>query len=184
MSEPLCDNLEALLQDTAKLIRSQVEEEDCCILGYSMGSLLAYVLSSDPAYGINASHLFLCAFQSPDLLKEKRFLLSDAASEEAFITKYGNIDERILKDPRFAEVFTKPLRNDFHCLSNYETKALAPVSCGITVIYGNEDYALADVEGWKRFTTQKTEIHSVPGTHFFLNECLDQVCEIMKQNCK
>lgn len=184
MGEPMNGSLEEMLRDVAGRIRDQADKEDYYILGYSMGSLLAYILSSDMSYNINPAHLFLCSFQSPDVLKEKRFLIAGTDSEEAFIERYGNIDERIIKDPRFAEVFTAPLINDFYCLSNYEPTKLLPVSCGITVLYGDSDFSKEDLTGWKLFSTQRTDIQSLPGTHFFLNENIDSVCRIVQQNCK
>ena len=182
MGENLDSSFEEIIHDVAERILNQIDAaEEIFILGYSMGSLIAYIIASDPSYKINPSYLFLCAFQSPNLLKEKRFLIYSAEEESAFIRKYGNIDECILKSTRFEEVFTAPLKNDFACLSKYELLRPRQVSCEITVMYGEQDFNLEDVEGWKSFTVKNAEIIALPGRHFFLNENLDEICREIKR---
>ena len=183
MDETLNKNLDELISDVSGIIKKRIQDNNYCILGYSMGSLIAYILAANPQYQVNPKHLFLVAFQSPDLVKEERFLVNKAINDEAFIERYANIDQRILKDKRFESIYLDPLRNDFRILCSYQVGLYRPLSCKITAIYGEDDFSYTDIIGWNKYTVSKTEVVSMPGRHFFLNENLEAIGDLLRNCC-
>ena len=183
MDEALNDNLDELISDVSEIIKKRVQDGNYCILGYSMGSLIAYILAANPKYKIDPRHLFLFAFQSPNLLKEERFLVNKPINDDAFIERYSNIDQHILNDKRFERIFLDPLRNDYRILCSYQVGLYKPLSCKITAIFGEDDFSYSDIVGWNRYTANRTEVISMPGRHFFLNENLKTIGNLLKNSC-
>ena len=183
MNEPFDSNLEDTLRDAGCLIKEMANDSEFILFGYSMGGLLSYVLAADPQYGIEPNHVVICSFQSPDILKAKQFHINDECEEKQFLERYGYVDKRFYQDQRFEKAFLTPLKHDFRNLTRFSLPKLNPLSCGITVLYGEQDFAENDVVGWKKYSQVNTEIIEMPGKHFFLNENLDSIVELIRSKC-
>lgn len=168
--EPFFENIMDLINDVRNQI---VENRDSslpyAILGYSLGTAIAYDLIQ---YGLEEkpAYAFLCARASLDLYAEtKSFAL---LGEDAFvheIQKMGGVDEKILNNRRFLEIYMRPVYADYKLWRQYEYKPeMGKPDTDFTVFYSEEDSPYETVAGWKGLTTGTVDFYEFGHNHFFL----------------
>lgn len=187
ISEAFCEEIEELVEDVLEqIIQKRNKNLPFAILGYSMGSVLAYELLSR-IYNFNISligtpvHLFLCAIEALSNFKPRiDFKNMERQKAIEILTNMGGIENNILKNERFLEVFLRPIKADYELLSNYRfsKKAVVPKVDG-SIIFSNEDTPYYKVEDWKYLINGDVEFYEMGNNHFFINQCSKDLAELI-----
>lgn len=164
-------------------------EDEFCIVGHSMGGLLAYAVEHrlEHNYYLQAKKIVVLASSSPDVSAGRLIDNPKEISDSELISKVsklGGIPESVKKSKELLEILCPVLRADFIILDSYhERKAEGnEVASDLVVMTGKQDVIINDKEivGWKKFTLGKYQQVSFEGNHFFYQQCEKRVCEEMK----
>lgn len=180
------ETMDELVQDVKRQVcEKRVNELPFSLLGYSMGvevafDLAQYVLEEKP------SHLFFCAREviNMDTKGHDYSLLG----KEQFIKKiveFGGVDERILNNPRFCDVYMRPVYADYKLLHQYvyrRDKGL--LNSNLTVFYSEQDTPLEIVSGWKEHTVGKTDFFEIGDNHFFIQQHAKEMADTINVKLK
>ena len=112
--EPLISDYKSFLSDVVERIKENRKEEiGFSILGYSMGSALAFDICSQELIGEMPTHAFFCAEGSlmVDNNARKYASLSDEEFREK-VCQLGGIDERLLKDETALNMYLNLIKAD------------------------------------------------------------------------
>lgn len=169
--EPFYGSFQTMVEDVASAIKGRLESgEHFAVLGYSMGSLVAYEALSGPLKEYKCERLFVAAHYPPDTSKlPKKY--SEMTDDELCgeMRQFGGMDARIVANKRFLDIYLALVRKDYQLLESYVFNGeKRKISCGITVFYSQTDTAYSDMEGWRDYTAGETVFHRYNGNHFFL----------------
>ena len=178
---------EAFLKDAADYINARRREElPFSILGYSLGSVLAFDLIVNRMLKGKPGHCFLCA--RGDLKNAGASQGYQELPEEEFVQKMialGGFDERILENKRFLDIYMKPVRMDYQIWSQYRyVEQGHKIPCDTTVMYSPEDPLSSDARAWESLVMGKIDFYEFGGNHFFINHHYKEMAEITNHHLK
>ncbi len=184
INEPYATSWKELIEDVKKQITSiRNFKYPFCILGYSMGAVIAYELIQY-ALEENPSHVFLCArgcgknYDYPRKPKtEKEF--------QKELKKMGGLDIKICDNERLINFFARPAYIDYCLLSKYQyQRDKGNPQINLSIIYCEKDTPYEDVEEWKNRTNGEVTFYQLGENHFFINECEEQISRIINDTIK
>lgn len=153
------------------------------LLGYSLGSALIYDLIRLNKIDKEPELLILCArgFVAHRVESQRYTFLG----EDEFIEKVrclGGVDERILSNKRFFNLYMEPLKNDYQIWSQYTYIELNnKLSCDILTFFCNTDTPRELVYDWKQITTGNVSYYEFGNNHFFINEHYQEMADIINK---
>ena len=114
--ETLSDSFESQLEDAIEYCRKRRDDNvPYALMGYSMGSVIAYEVAARHSLPGKLVHLFVAAEVSPkDRALELRRVSNptdDRILQRA--KQLGGIDDRMLGNKRFEEIFIRPMLSDY-----------------------------------------------------------------------
>ncbi|MCR4716187.1 MAG: hypothetical protein K5656_03310 [Lachnospiraceae bacterium] len=181
--EPLAQSIESLIDDATEYCKKRRKVDiPFAVMGYSMGSVLAYEILARKALEGEIKHLFISAEVSPkDRSLELRKIVNP--TEERVLErarKLGGLDERMLKNKRFADIYIKPMLSDYmlffeYRFSDYQEKLIVDT----TFFYCEKDTALADVQKWNELIEGHFDFHELGENHFFINQCYEEMAKVI-----
>lgn len=155
--------------------------------GHSFGATIAFELARLWRSGRVRPpvRLFLsgrCAPQQPTDTPDVRGL-SDWDLVQTVARRYDAIPGEALAHPEIVEVIAPALRADFSCLQSYAFEPGEPLDIPFTLLRGTDDrwIAAADLARWAVHTTANVEEEVFPGGHFYLDQSLLRVHEIVRR---
>lgn len=180
--EPLIEGYASFLSDVVEKIKEHRNEElDFAILGYSMGSALAFDICSHDLLGEMPTHAFFCAEGS--LMADNKARKFASLADEAFkekVCQLGGIDERLLKDEAALNMYLNLIKADHNILGQYVYKG-SHAECNASVIYNPGDPTCIDMEDWKKIVSGDVSFYQVGDNHFFVNQEYKRIAAIINQ---
>jgi surfactin synthase thioesterase subunit len=172
-TEPLQHDPHALLDDLMATLADAVGKR-YALFGHSLGGALAYLLARRVALSRELPapmRLFVSSSRAPGRKprpSSQPQRLSDAALVER-ITSLGGTPQELLDNAELLEAVLPILRADFGLLDALEALEPEPLQIPITVLRGARDKAVSDedVEVWRELTLARSEVHTLPGGHFY-----------------
>lgn len=182
---PLYESIEEAVDDIYRLVRDDLDDSRYAIFGHSMGSMLAYEL----AYKIkNLKHqppvqLFFSGRRPPGIERSTKniHLLADQEFM-AEVLKKGGTPAELLENRELLEIFIPILKADFKIVETYrDVKKDDKLSCNISVLWGKqeEEGTLSEIGEWRKYTDKNCTIHLFDGGHFFINQFMRDVVNII-----
>ncbi len=152
------------------------------IMGYSMGSILAYEIVIRKALEGKLSHLFISAEISPkDRFLELRKV--ENPTEEYILQRakgLGGLDERMLNNKRFAEIYIKPMLSDYRLLFEYRfDDHNEKIYVDTTFFYCEKDTPFETVIKWNALIEGQFDFHEFGENHFFINQHYEEMARII-----
>lgn len=154
------------------------------ILGYSMGSLIAYEVALRLEKRLLINNLIVSSNDAPSIKVEvpKIYEYPDKKLIEV-LQELGNMEQTILEDERFWKMYSGIIRADFKLLYQYR---LVPhyekVKANIAVFVGNEDRCYSNIKAWSNNTEGQCFFKVNEGGHFSMLENLESftkdICSI------
>ena len=180
--EGYINNYEAFLSDVADQISMRRSpEKDYALFGYSLGSALAYDLLARKLIEGVADHVFLCSMGG---LVDRSEEADEEYSEEDFLSdiiSLGGMDERILDNKRFLNIFMEPVKEDFKVWGSFTFKP-GKIPCNVTAIYCRNDPAAEGVHEWSDLSTGVVDYYEMGENHFFIHKKYQEVAEIVNSH--
>ncbi|MCZ7414350.1 thioesterase II family protein [Streptomyces sp. WMMC897] len=150
------------------------------LFGHSMGGLIAFELARAlRERGLpQPAHLFLAATASPER-KVTRTALHAASDEEVLdeLRAMGGTPRELLDDRELMDLAIPTLRADYALLHTYEYREKPPLPVPFTVLGGAADTITppTSLPGWRRHTTGGTDLRTLPGGHFFVQDTVPEI---------
>lgn len=179
IGHPFVNTMDELVQDVKDQIEAnRIQGIPFALLGYSMGvevafNLAQFMLEEKP------SHLFFAAREAIQLnTKGHDYAL---LSKEQFIDKiveFGGVDERILNNKRFCDIYMRPVYADYKLLHEYVFKSeYGKLNSDLTVFYCEKDTPFAKIKGWSEHTSGNTVFYEMGDNHFFIKQHAKEMAE-------
>lgn len=184
MSEPLYGSFDEMLEDVFLQIQDRLDVP-YALFGHSMGSWLAYELAHKiTEQGLPAPHhLFFSARRAPHVPKEDvayhQLPLRDLMRE---LEALGGASQEMFENEQLLKLFLPTLLADFKVLYEYRYSAKTQkLPCSISVLSGKGDAPItgSDLLAWKELTAVSCRVHKLVGGHFFINENMPAVVEVV-----
>ncbi len=152
-----------------------------------MGSLLAFevalALQRDET-SRRPRHLFLSGYNPPHIPSRLPILhtLPDAELLPAVGAHYGALPAELMANRELSDLLTPVFRADFTVVDTYTWDNRGRVDLPITALGGRADpwTSEAELAEWQRHTTRDFRLDLFPGGHFFHQENLRSVLEIVR----
>ena len=185
--EPLAENIWEFMNDAVAFC---LDRRDTCVpyavLGYSMGSILAYEILYKKAIPGELIHLFLSAEvsakeRSCELAKAKH-PTQDRILERARML--GGLDDRMLINKRFSEIYIKPMISDYKLFFDYrfdEQEHDRKIHADTTFFYCENDTPLEEVRKWSELIDGKFVYYEMGDNHFFVNRYYKKIAELINE---
>ncbi|MDQ0958591.1 surfactin synthase thioesterase subunit [Streptomyces sp. B4I13] len=169
INEPPRADLMRLLEE----VDGQLEpllEHPCVLFGYCGGALLAYLVARRMNdLGHPPVRLIVCSAPAPDLgLYPRRLHLLPGGEFWAEVLAQGGVPPELAERQELRPLFEPAIRADFALLADYRHEPMAPLSCPVTLLYGESDTGLhlGQLLGWRRQTAAGFTARSLPCSHW------------------
>lgn len=184
MNEEFILDYGAFLEDVSLCIKKKRNKAiPFYILGYSLGSAIVYDLLEKEMLSEHPKHVFICAREA--LNHESKSQRYNQLSEDEFLEKIidlGGVNQQILGNRRFLDIYMKPLRADYKIWGQYRYSANNKLLTeDITMFYSEKDTPFKSVEGWQNLTSGKVVFYEFGDNHFFINSYYKEMAEIINQ---
>ncbi len=184
-TEKLRHSIREIAEDVYYQIKSYDLEQPYCILGYSMGCLVAYELyyllvkkrNRLPFHMIMCSMPGLQVVRTNDKMKEM--------NEEELIDKLIRLKAtpmELIQNKNVLSFFLPQIKADFGAYENYNpTKHYQGIEAGGTIVYGNEEFkSISDLKQWDEIFGEKCDYIEMPGDHFFIVKNYRVLAELIR----
>ncbi|WP_196805208.1 thioesterase II family protein [Butyrivibrio sp. AD3002] len=184
--EPLSSTLSEMLEDAIKYCKEYRNNSmPYAVFGYSMGTLLGYEMLVRGGLSGELKHFFVAAEVSPQTraleLRQEQNPTDEIVLKRA--KDLGGLDERLLNNKRFADIYLKPMISDYKHFFEYRFNDTGKnIECDATFFYCEKDTALEDVKKWEQLITGEYDYHELGEGHFFINQEYEEIAHIV--NCK
>ena len=181
--ENLATSIWNLLDDAIAYCREKRNPDiPFSVMGYSMGSVLAYEMVARKALEGELRHLFISAEVSPkDRSLELRKV--ENPTEERILERarrLGGLNERMLKNKRFADIYIKPMLSDYRLFFEYRFgDHNDKINVDTTFFYCEKDTAFADIQKWKELIDGQFDFHEFGENHFFINQYYEEMARVI-----
>lgn len=183
ISEELNSSFFDFFSDVCNSIEKIRNGRPITLLGYSLGSILAYEYYAK--FPDRVKNLILCSRQSPlfDSTETKRSSLGDddLCTE---ILNMGGTDARLLYTDDFNFYFNI-IKNDFRVVDDYNqlTHPIVKINCPLQVNVGlnDTDFSLKQANEWRKFIDENGyyEINIFQGGHFFFKKNIHSFANVI-----
>lgn len=183
-NEPAHDNLNSLLSAMVPYLIDSVREP-LALFGHSMGGLIAYELAHHlrEHHGIVPSCLFVSACRSPDRFKQQQALhrLPDEEMIHSLVSDFNDKGTASNAELDMMRMMSDTIRADLKLLETYDYQSRDPLPCPIVALAATLDQkvTVADVNGWRAFTTARFTMRTMSGHHFFLRQQESAVTDLI-----
>lgn len=188
MNKNLLYDFDTAVGYISRMIKNIMEniDEEFCIIGHSMGGLLAYAVEHriEHNYDLQAKKIYILASTSPNcyacrFIKNPREISDvDLVSQ---VSKLGGIPESVLNSKELLGILIPILKADFMLLNSYQPRKKEgnEVFSDIVVMIGDSDKIITgkEIEGWKEYTFGDYKKICFKGNHFFYQQNEEIVCK-------
>lgn len=183
VKEPLVDNIEALIKDAIKFCYERRNNSiPYAVMGYSMGSVMAYEMLARKALPGELRHFFVSAEVSPKERSLELRKVSNPTNERLLerARSLGGLDERMLCNKRFFDIFIRPMLSDYRLFFEYRFPGYQEkLKADTTFFYCEQDTSLIDIEKWSELIEGKYDFHEMGENHFFINQHYQEMAKVI-----
>lgn len=187
--EHFYESFEELQQD---IIRQVDERREAgipyALFGYSMGSVAAYAAAVKHEKDPCLKHVFLAAHEAPDVeWRGKKYADLDDLAFLKMLRELGGfqkLDENMLKNRFFRQLYFQPIREDYRLLADYHLKERRMLPVDTTVFYSPQDIPEESIHTWDRFAEKEIEYIALGDSHFFIRQYPKRMADIISDKLK
>lgn len=184
-SENYYTQIAEMVSDVATQIIERLDDKPFAILGYSMGSLIAYEVYYEICKRTDRRpiHMIFAAHMPPEFhirTDELTYTLAFQRLEANLVTLGGSVqvnDHRELIDwiiPRY--------QADLALYSNYVYQNKAElIDSNITILFSEEDNKNDQIYEWSKHTSNFCLYNKMKGNHFFINTETEEMAKIINR---
>lgn len=185
LKDALATSFDEMFEDAVNYCTSRRNQDiPYAVLGYSMGSVISYEMLSREKLGENLRHFFVSAEIPP---RERRYELDSVTdpTDEWLIERakeLGGLDERMLGNKRFMDLYVRPMISDFRHLFEYSYKENDKIiNCDATFFYCETDTPKDIMRKWEDCISGDYEYHEFGDNHFFINSHYGEMAQVINR---
>lgn len=182
--EPNIPSLPHLADQIFEAVR-RLDDRPLALFGHSMGAVLAYevALRMQDAGLPSPVRLFTSGRRAPSCEREERIHMESDDQMIAELRKLSGTSSAMLTDPELLEMIMPAIRSDYRAVETYRHVPGRKVDCPVTVITGDADprVSVDEAAAWEDHTTGPTDLHVLPGGHFYLVDQSARVVELLAE---
>lgn len=189
MSESLYDSMSQAVDDIYNIINPLIKQGDYVFYGHSMGTIIAFELCRKimDKGERQPLHLFVSGRFPPDLKSESKIsgLPDNEFLQEIF--KLGGTSAGLIDNKELRDIFVPILKADYRIIEEYIcVNSNKKFDYGITAFTGNDDpeVSFSEIKEWGKHTTAQSLFYEFEGNHFFINEKIIEITEIINSTIK
>lgn len=161
--------------------RGVLAQQPTALLGHSMGAWVAYMVAQR-ARDEPPKHVFASAARPPHLGVHRALLRLEPEELVQELMRMGGIPTELRADREALELFLPALRADLGALEVFQPSLSRPLDLPITVLRAaGDDITAEDASAWSATTTGPCQVHTLPGSHFFLTEQPALACAVLRR---
>lgn len=183
--EDFYTDFQEMVSDVATKIISQLNGKPFAILGYSMGSLVAYEVYYEISRRTKKLpvHMFFAAHMPPELhvqTEDHSYTSAFRRLEANLSTVEGGV--LVLQDQELLDIVMPRYCKDLMLYSSYEYRTHDErISSNITILFSDEDNKNEQIYGWSKYSSKFCLYEKLKGNHFFINIETEKMSEILNR---
>lgn len=183
MNQPLLYTADRICDALLGEVEHEIQSCDFGIFGHSMGGILGFEFTAQLEK--RGYHPLFCAVSSTSIEDYSHQIPSLELSTPEFLNRvfeYEALDKDnpILAYPEFQKYFLKILKADFNLIETYNGIG-KKVKCPIIAMCGDCDKkeTISNMKSWERYTESKVSYAEFTGNHFYLNEHIEDIRNLL-----
>ncbi|MET7699927.1 MULTISPECIES: thioesterase II family protein [unclassified Streptomyces] len=182
-TEPFAERIDDVVDAVLDALPADPAGRPTALFGHSMGAVMAYEAARRlQERGETPAVLFVSGREGPSLPAALRWP-SDPTDAELIAEMRllaGTVDE-LLTDPMLLELILPALRADYRMLFTHTHRPGPRLRCPLVALTGDDDprVAVGGVAAWERESAASFTAHVLPGGHFYLDDHLPYVTEVI-----
>jgi external thioesterase TEII len=185
-NEKLLKTLDECVEDYFNQIKNLRNGNPFIIYGHSMGAFLGlFLVSKFEVINDNPSHLIVSGNAGPGVKKEEEIIHYHKLNDIEFkdiLKELGGMPQEIFDNEELYKYFAPIIRSDFQCLDNLTLSNIGSniqINTDIYAIMGENEKTSSKIDNWKKFTKGNFKNKIVPGNHFFIYDCPNEIADIV-----
>ncbi|MGE2690381.1 thioesterase II family protein [Mycolicibacterium pulveris] len=155
------------------------------LFGHCMGAIIAFEFARvAEAHGVDVGQLWVSASQAPHTVVTSPRLPTADAEVIANMVDLGGTDPRLLDDDEFIELLVRAVRADYEAFNRYACGPDRKIRADIHLLGGRDDHRVSQdmLRRWEIHTDQAVTLTLFDGGHFYLDEHIDTVAELVNDS--
>nr|QEO74409.1 thioesterase [uncultured bacterium] len=179
--DPLPPGIPELAEEIARVIAPKLSGTTA-FFGHSMGAMVAFEVARRlrPRFPAPLAGLYVSACNAPPRWRPRGLSFTDDELKD-YLRRLGGEGSVSLADDDLWQVVGPVLRGDLRLTEGYRNASGAPLTFPITAVHGDSDeFVTADaVKQWHEQTIGAFESHVFPGGHFYYEDSLPKLLELL-----
>ncbi|MFG2846353.1 thioesterase II family protein [Kitasatospora sp. NPDC048296] len=174
------------LADRAFEALADEDPRPLALFGHSLGSILAFEVALRlQAAGRTPAWLFASGYPAPSRLRGGDVHLRGDAGVIDELRTVGGTDPVWLENTEFMQSVLPALRADYTAIETHE-RGDGALDCPLTMLTGDDDphTTLDEARAWAEHTTTAFDLRVFPGGHFYLDQHLPEIAELIAVTAK
>ncbi|KHO19153.1 thioesterase II family protein [Mycolicibacterium setense] len=154
------------------------------LFGHCMGAVVAFEFARiAERNGVAVEALWVSASEAPSAVAAAPALPMAESEILAEMVDLGGTDEALLADEDFVELLLMAVRADYAAFNRYSCDADVTIGADIYALGGDRDHRISEdmLRRWESHTTGAYTCSMFDGGHFYLNEQLEDVAELVNE---
>lgn len=183
--DALLHDVHALAQDAFNILAKEKLDKPYFMLGYSMGSMVAYelyymLLKNGMSLPLR---MFFCSLAAPQCLKRNNCNYMDMTLDELVeqLRKQNGTPEELLQNRDFMEYLAPIVRSDFTAVNTYKPTLMETgISVPVNIVYSDEELKVCpNINEWSKRCISQCFYTNAGHGHFFINTNPELLAEII-----
>lgn len=181
LREPLVDDMDTLGEALAGQIAARADLP-FAFFGHSMGSAVAHATTRALARrGLSPVLVAASGRAAPHRAFPRALHRQPAERLKAEMVRLDGTAREILENDELMDFVIPIMRNDFRLIETYSPEPEPLLHAPVMVLCGEDDVDVTkeQLDAWAELTTGSFELHLFPGGHFYLNDHVRPVLDLV-----
>ncbi|MBV9449641.1 MAG: thioesterase [Streptosporangiaceae bacterium] len=154
--------------------------------GHSMGAILAYEVAVrlENSGAAPLARLYVSGRRAPSCQRQESV---HQRSDQAIIAELEHLSgtsSDLLADPEALAMILPAIKSDYRAIETYRPLEARAVRAPVTAIIGAEDSRVTvdEAKAWHRYSTASFDLRVLPGGHFYLVDCRQEVIRLIAED--